>query len=129
MPCESDELDDSTGSFGQFAQDLICAWIKDRQAAGADTDNTASTLLSWIDDDPYALCYQIEKDAAAAFDKVGLPAFERRIRIRFEPASAETSGYPYRHWSEVLRAIYCAQRDIRVTDLAEKTGLRPEDSR
>src|SRR4029453_1759755 len=72
---KADELDDSSGSFGQFAQDLICGWIKARQAAGADPDNTASTLLSWMDDDPYAFCYQIEKDAAAAFDKEGLVAF------------------------------------------------------
>jgi hypothetical protein len=31
---KADELDDSSGSFGQFAQNLICRWIKSRQAAG-----------------------------------------------------------------------------------------------
>jgi len=31
---KADELDDSSGSFGQFAQALICRWIKARQAAG-----------------------------------------------------------------------------------------------
>ena len=32
---KADELDDSSGSFGQFAQDLICGWIKARQSSGA----------------------------------------------------------------------------------------------
>jgi hypothetical protein len=32
---KADELDDSSGSFGRFAQDLICGWIKARQSSGA----------------------------------------------------------------------------------------------
>ena len=28
---KAEELDDSTGSFGRFVQDLICLWIKARQ--------------------------------------------------------------------------------------------------
>jgi hypothetical protein len=125
---KADELDDSSGSFGQFAQDLICLWIKACQASGADADRTASRLLAWMDDDPYAFCYEIEKDAAAAFDKAGLAAFEKQIRPRFEAASAEQSGYPYRHWGQALRAIYRAQGNIAAyTALAEQTGLTPPD--
>src|ERR1035438_4134152 len=125
---KADELDDSSGSFGQFAQDLICLWIKASQASGADADRTVSRLLAWMDDDPYAFCYEIEKDAAAAFDKAGLAAFEKQIRARFEAASAEQSGYPYRHWSQVLRAIYHAQRNVAAyVALAEQTGLTPPD--
>jgi hypothetical protein len=124
-----DELDDSSGSFGQFAQDLICLWIKARQASGADPHETAATLLAWIDDDPYAFCYQIEKAAAAAFDKAGLMAFEKQIRARFEAiASGEQSGYAYRQWSDVLRAIYLAQRNMTAyVALAGQTGLTPQD--
>jgi hypothetical protein len=125
---KADELDDSSGYFGQFARDLICLWIKAREAGGADADKTVATLLAWMDDDPYAFCYPIEKDAAAAFDKAGLAAFEKRVRARFEAASAEPSGWPYRHGSEILRAIYCAQRDIdSYVALTERTGLKPED--
>jgi hypothetical protein len=125
---KADELDDSSGSFGQFAQDLICLWIKACQASGGDADRTASRLLAWMDDDPYAFCYEIEQDAAAAFDKSGLAAFEKQIRARFEAASAEQSGYPYRHWGRVLRAIYHAQRNIAAyAALAEQTGLTPPD--
>ena len=53
---KADELDDSSGSFGQFAQTLICGWIKARRAAGADPDKIAATLVEWMDDDPYAFC-------------------------------------------------------------------------
>ena len=125
---KADELDDSSGSFGQFAQDLICLWIKACQASDADADRTASRLLAWMDDDPYAFCYEIEKDAAAAFDKAGLAAFEKQIRARFEAASAEQSGYPYRHWGQALRATYRAQGNIAAyVALAERTGLTPQD--
>ena len=125
---KADELDDSSGSFGQFARTLICRWIKARQAAGAHPDQIASTLLAWMDEDPYAFCYEIEKDVAAAFDQAGLAAFEKLSRARFEAASEEPAGYEYRRWSGILRAIYCAQRDIGAyIALAEQTGVKPED--
>lgn len=125
---KADELDDSSGSFGQFAQDVICGWIKARQASGADSDKTASTLVGWMDDDPYAFCYEIEKGAAAAFDKVGLAAFEKEIRTRFEDASADPSNWTYRRAAEILRAIYSAQGNIEAyIALANQTGLKPED--
>lgn len=125
---KADELDDSSGSFGQFVRTLICRWIKARQAAGADPDKIASTLLAWMDDDPYAFCYEIEKDVAAALDRAGLVAFEKLSRARFEAASGEPAGYEHRRWSDILRAIYCAQRNIQAyIALAEQTGLKPED--
>ncbi len=48
---KADELDDSSGSFGQFAQALICLWIKARQASGADPHETAASLPAWIGDE------------------------------------------------------------------------------
>ena len=66
---KAEELHDSSGTFGQFAQDLICRWIKARQSSGAAPDDTAATLLGWMDNDPYAFCYQIEKSVTEAFDK------------------------------------------------------------
>ena len=125
---KAEELDDSSGSFGQFAQDLVCRWIKSRQAAGADPQTTVSTLLAWMDDDPYAFCYQIERDAAAAFDKAGLAAFEKQIHRRFEAEAADPSAWTYRRGAEILRAIYVAQRNIQAyIALVEQTELKPED--
>lgn len=125
---KTDELDDSSGSFGQFARDLICRWIKSRQAADVEPRMTASTLLAWMDDDPYGFCYQIEKDAAAAFDKAGLAAFEKQIRERFDTVSADPSSWAYRRGADILRAIYIAQRDIEAyIALTEQTKLKLED--
>jgi uncharacterized protein DUF6880 len=81
-----------------------------------------------MDDDPYAFCHEIEKDAAAAFDKAGLAAFEKQIRQRFEAASADPSSWSYRHCSIILRAIYSSQRNVQAyIRLTEQTGLEPED--
>jgi hypothetical protein len=125
---KADELDDSDGSFGQFAHELICLWIKARQASGAEPDKTASTLLAWMNDDPYAFCHEIEKDAAAAFDKAGLATFEKQIRERFEAASTDPSSWPYRHCSKILREIYRSQRNIQAyIRLTEQTKLEPDD--
>jgi hypothetical protein len=125
---KADELDDSSGSFGQFARDLICGWIKARQSSGANPDMTASTLLGWMDDDPCAFCYEIEEDAVSAFNKEGLAAFEKEIRARFEAAAKDPSSWDYRNASGILRAIYCAQRDVQAyVTLAEQTGVKPED--
>jgi len=64
-----EELDDSSGSFGQFVADLYCGWIKARQAQGANPDETASRLLTWMDEDEYGFCHQLEKDAAKVLHK------------------------------------------------------------
>ncbi len=133
-----EELDDSSGSFGQFVADLYCGWIEARQAAGADPDDTATRLLAWMDDDPYGFCYQLEQDAAQAFDKAGLAAFEKQIRARFDvaattkPASGESlrsnPEYARRRWGETLRTLYLAQKNVQAyVALAEETGLSAQD--
>ena len=45
---KADELDDSSGGFGQFAHHLICSWIEARQASGADPNQMVDTLLAWM---------------------------------------------------------------------------------
>jgi tetratricopeptide (TPR) repeat protein len=132
------ELDDSSGSFGQFVDQLFCGWIRARQAAGAAPQDTASRLLAWIDDDPYGFCSGIEKDVAKAFDKAGLAAFEKLIRARFDAAATaiptadgtapDRREYQRRRWSEVLRALYVQQRALTAyISLAEESGLTAAD--
>ncbi|MGC9969937.1 MAG: DUF6880 family protein [Bryobacteraceae bacterium] len=123
------ELDDSSGSFGQYVGGLICGWILARQAAGADADKTAGRLVAWMDDDSYAFCYRIEADVARAFDQTGLAAFEKQVRSRFEAASSgQTADYPRRQWSGVLRAIYLEQKNpAAYVALAEQTKLTAQD--
>lgn len=126
---KADELDDSSGSFGQFVCGLICGWIQARQAAGADADKTARMLLAWMDDDPHAFCYRIETDVARAFDQTGLAAFEKQVRSRFETApSGQQADYPRRQWSDVLRAVYLEQKSVAAyVALAEQTKLTAQD--
>src|SRR5579864_9188302 len=124
---KAEELDDSSGSFGQFAQDLICRWIKARQKAGADPNETAARFLAWMAEDPHAFCYQIEKHAAKAFHKAGLAAFEKLTRTRLETAPIQPECNR-RRWSEILRAIYLAQRNVAAyLALAQKSGLTSQD--
>ena len=84
---KAEEIDDSSGSFCQLVGELFCGWIKARQAARADSDETATRLLAWMGDDPYGFCYQLEKDAAKVFNKAGLAAFEKQVRARFDAAA------------------------------------------
>ena len=121
------ELDDSSGSFGQFGRDLICRWVRARQTWGSALEEKAATLLAWMDNDPYAFCYEIAKQVAKALDKAALAAFEMLFRVRFE-ATPAGEIYDRRRWSGVLRAVYLAERNASAYEaLAEKTGLGPPD--
>ena len=135
---KAEELDDSSGSFGQFVDQLFCGWIKARQAAGADPGETAVRLLACMDDDPYGFCYHLERDVAKAFDKAGSAAFEKQVRARFaaavtpEPAPGgphrDRSEHLRRRWGQVLRTLYLEQKNVAAyVALAEETGLTAPD--
>jgi hypothetical protein len=66
-----------------FVADLFCGWIKARQAAGADPDQTAALLSAWMDDDPYGFCSGLEKDVAGVLSKAGLASLVAQVRARF----------------------------------------------
>ncbi len=130
-----EELDDSSGAFGMFVEDLFCGWVKARQAAGAAPEETASRLLGWMDDDPYGFCYGLETKVAAVLDKPGLAALVAQVRERFatpdEPADGpdgRSTGYKQRRWAEVLRALHVGQKDVAAyVALAQQTGLSAKD--
>ena len=135
---KANELDDSSGNFGQFAGDVICGWIKARCAGDLDRDETVVMLLGWMDYDPFAFFHDLEEPVVEALDRSGLAAFERRVRSRFEAllAVAPVPGalpsdqphYWRRHWGAVLRTIYLRQKDRDAyIALTEETGLTPED--
>lgn len=69
---KAEELDDSRGNFGMFVDGLFSGWVKARQAAGADPDETARRLVAWMDDDPCGFCHQLERDVVNA-GAVGTP--------------------------------------------------------
>jgi len=124
---KSEEIDDSSGSFGQFVEELFCDWIRARQAAKADPAETARILLSWMENDDYGYCHGLEKEAVKAFDRAGLAAFEQAVRERAAVAGKES--YARRRKVEVLKAICEARRDVDAyAALCETEGdLAPAD--
>ena len=118
---KAEEIDDSDGYLGTFADDLVGRWIHARQAAKADPDETAKLLLDRMDDDPYGFCNDAGKKAAEVLDRAGLQAFERQVRVRFDADGGKC-------WGDELRAVYAAQRDIdKYVELFRKTELTPSD--
>lgn len=71
---KAEEIDDSDGELWTFAGGLFCAWIKARQAAGADRDETAKLLLGWMDDDDYGFYNDLERSAVKVLDPGGTPS-------------------------------------------------------
>ena len=129
---KANEIDGSGGEFGMFVGSLLRGWIKARQAAAADVDKTADTLLSWMENDDHGLCSDLKSDAAKVLDRAGLEAFERAVRVRFEAACLKpeerVGGYYRDYWGQVLRSIYAQQRNTeKYLALTAQTGLTPED--
>jgi hypothetical protein len=107
---KAEETDDSDGTFGDFVGALFCDWIRTRQVAGADPDDTARVLLSWIENDDYGFCHDLEVRAVEAFDAPGLFSFESAVRSRWG-ANDPPDDFHRRRRAEVLRAIHIARSD------------------
>lgn len=124
---KSDEIDDSSGSFGQLVEDLFCDWIRARQAAGADAAETVGMLLSWMENDDYGYCYRLEREAAKALDRAGLAAFERAVQDR--PTEGGGHSHARRRKVEILKAIHEARRDVQAYAALceEEADLAPAD--
>lgn len=101
---KADEIDDSSGNFGMLVEELFRGWIKARQGAKHDPDETARSLLSWMEDDPYGFCHDLDRGVAKVLDKKGLEAFIQQLRSKFESVHTEDDkekripGYARRRW-------------------------------
>jgi uncharacterized Zn finger protein len=131
---KADEIDDSSGNFGMLVDDLFCGWINARQAANHDPDETAESLLSWMEDDPYGFCHDLDREAVKVLDKKGLKAFTRRIRSKFESVvnqdekDKRLAGYACRRWAGVLKTLLAGQRDVDAyIALCEQTEFEAKD--
>jgi hypothetical protein len=93
---KADEIDDSSGNFGMLVEGLFHGWIKACQTANHDPDKTAKALLSWMEDDPYGFCHDLDREAVKVLDKRGLEAFIRRIRSS-QPGSSLRHTPPRLH--------------------------------
>jgi len=83
---KAEELDDSGGNLGMFAQELFISWIKARQKAKCSDDETVKYILKWMDKDDYGFCYDIEKNVVKALNKNGFLLFRKHFQDRLETA-------------------------------------------
>jgi uncharacterized Zn finger protein len=115
---KADEIDDSSGNFGMLVEDLFRGWIKARQAANHDPEETAKSLLSWMEDDPYGFCHDLDREVVKVLDKKGLAAFVCQIRAKFESTLTPDDkknrfpGYARRRWGGVLKTLLAGQRNV-----------------
>ena len=132
---KADEIDDSSGNFGMLVDDLFRGWIKACQAASADADETAKSLLGWMEDDPYGFCHDLDREAVKVLDKDGLDAFSRHVRAKFETSTKSGNddkerfpGYARRRWGGVLKTLLAARRNVDAyIALCEETELGAKD--
>ncbi|MCG6868451.1 MAG: hypothetical protein LJE91_06895 [Gammaproteobacteria bacterium] len=131
---KADEIDDSSGNFGMLVNDLFRGWIKARQAAEADWDETARSLVAWMADDPYGFCHDLDREAVKVLDKKGLKSFVQQIRSKFESALAQGEkekglpGYARRKWGGALKTLLAGQRDVDAyVSLCEQTELEAKN--
>ncbi len=131
---KADEIDDSSGSFAILIEYLFCDWINARQTANGDPDETARRLVSWMEDDPYGFCHDLDREVVKVLNKKGLDAFIQQVRSRFEssPTVDETEKrsheYARRRWGEALKTLLAAQRNVDAyITLCEQTELEPKD--
>ena len=131
---KADEIDDSSGNFGMLVEGLFHGWIKACQTANHDPNKTAKALLSWMEDDPYGFCHDLDREAVKVLDKKGLEAFIRRIRSKFESSLIQDDqekrfpGYARRRWGEILKTLLAGQRNVAAyIALCEQTELKAKD--
>ena len=127
---KAEEIDDSSGNFGMLVDDLFHGWIKARKAAKVDWDETAKSLVAWMEDDPYGFCHDLDREAVKVLDKKGLDAFVRQIRSKFESALTQDEKdkrfpeYARRRWGSALKTVLAAQRNVDAyIALCEETEL------
>lgn len=136
---KAEGVDDSHGNFGDFAQDLICDWVRARRAAGRDAAETVQTLLRWKAKDKHSFFYGIERRLAETFNRVEKAAFTAALRARFDEEFKKAGGpggprphydapYPLREATDMLKTLYESSRDaVAYAELCQTMGVSPKD--
>lgn len=133
---KAEEFDDSGGDLALFVGDAFKRWIRARQAAGADPEDTVRMLLAWEAGDNYGFLLEIEREAVEALDAAGLAAYAHELERRFEIANSapdvavatSAAARARRKWAKAGRTVLLKQDDLAgYRALSEKTGLESRD--
>jgi uncharacterized Zn finger protein len=123
---KANEVDDSSGNFGMFIDGLFARWIKASRAAGREPAAIAEFLISWMEEDRYGFCHDLERVVTPLLDKPALNAFAAAIRSKFD--TAPLNDYKRRLWGERLKTALAAGRNIDAyIALCEQTELTVKD--
>ncbi|MGD9162808.1 MAG: hypothetical protein PVG39_30660 [Desulfobacteraceae bacterium] len=123
---KAEEIDDSSGSFGDFIEELFYSWVNARQKADCAAKETVDRLIAWMDNDDYGFTYHLERNVTRHLNKKGLKEFATAIRTRFD-ADGITNQHRLQ-WGEALKSIYAAGRDLKsYISICNETELLPVD--
>lgn len=133
---KAEEIDDSSGGFGDMVETLFGSYVKARQRAKCDPEETVDFLLFWMEDDPYGYCRYLENEVVDVLNQKGLATFTCRIRAKFEAAKSkdetQLSRYhsPGRRWAGALKTLLTGLRDVDAyIALCKETELESKDCR
>ena len=135
---KAEEIDDSGGNLGTFFEELFCSWIRARQAAGEEAEETVDGIMNWLKTDEYGFCHRIEAQIAEALDRRGCAAFRSRLESELADALMPFEGEPAPRWSECpyevrqladgLKRIYLATKALTAyLALCERIEPTPKD--
>ncbi len=135
---KADEIDDSSGSLGDFFQEMFSDWIQTRQKAGDNPKDIVADIFRWNEHDDYGFCYNIEKEVSKVLNKDGLRLFIDHYRNEFEKAYAPFESedpkpvfdYPNVVWhsAQALRDVFISRKDEKsYLELGKKILLSPKD--
>lgn len=111
---KAEEVDDSSGSFGEFVGALLLASIRDQQRAGMPVIEVVRKMRRWVERDEYGFCTQLEEEAANVLSAEGQREFER-TPIGFEHATGEGAEWEKGSALIALKALAETQGDIEKT--------------
>ncbi|HOW70627.1 MAG TPA: hypothetical protein PKY77_08505 [Phycisphaerae bacterium] len=132
------EVDDSGANLSMFFEDLFISWIQARQKAGCPPEETVRSILSWMHNDDYGLCYRIHGPVAKALNATGYRLFRSHFEnlLREAFATQENTQTPdQRPYSTrayglmlKLKEIYHARGDLRAyLALCHRIDPSPKD--
>jgi hypothetical protein len=118
---KADEIDDSSGFFGNFAGGLALDWIRARQTAGVDPGEIVRAVHRWTEVDEYRFFNDLAVRSVEVLDAPALVALEATVRRAFEAAGPES--YERRKETETLKAIHAHRRSVAAyAALCDETG-------
>ena len=130
---KADELRDYNPGLEALVLGLCVAWIKASRAAGGPSEETAATLLAWMEGDRYRQLMELRDPIPRALAKAQAGALERALLQRYAAAGTfggQAGGPPCRRsiYADALRAFYAGRKDADgYVRFAEQDGLTGKD--